>query len=78
MPMGPKDLVYTEEAVLLMDLVKTFTWKTLYERSGEVVRADGRGMVTIEDVLAILDVALSDAATEGRRSGHALIADRAL
>ena len=53
MPMGPKDLVYTEEAVLLMDLVKTFIWKTLYERSGEVVRDDGRGMVTIEDVLAI-------------------------
>ncbi len=71
MPMGPKDLVFTEEAVLLMDLVKTFTWKTLYERSGEVVRADGRGMVTIEDVLAILETALNDAATEGRRSGDA-------
>jgi hypothetical protein len=76
MPMGPKDLVYTEEAVLLMDLVKTFAWKTLYERSGEAVRGDGRGMVTIEDVLAILDPALSDAAEEGRSSGDALIADR--
>jgi hypothetical protein len=76
MPMGPKDLVYTEEAVLLMDLVKTFAWKMLYEISADAVRNDGRGMVTIEDIQASLDAALAAVTAEAKRSAEALIVDR--
>jgi hypothetical protein len=76
MPMSPKDLIFTEEAVVLLDLTKTLTWKTTYETVAERVRDDGRGMVTLEDVLSTLEPAMKYALDEATRSAEALIADR--
>ncbi len=78
MPMGPKDLIFTEEAVLLMDLVKVLTWKSMYETAAQAVRDDGRGMITIEDILANLDAAIAQAAVQARKSADTLIEDRGI
>jgi hypothetical protein len=67
----PGDLIYTEEAVVMMDLIKTTSWKALFERASARARSDGRGLVTLEDVLATLGPALESAAEETRRVADA-------
>lgn len=78
MPMGPKDLIFTEEAVVLMDLAKILTWKTAYEMAAESVRADGRGMITLEDVMTVLGPAMQRAIEQVRITADGLVKDREL
>jgi hypothetical protein len=71
----PGDLIFTEEAVVLMDLVKTTSWKNLYEQAAARCRKDGRGLVAIEDVLAVMDKAFAQAIDETRKTAEVFAAE---
>lgn len=76
MPIEPTELIFTEEAVVLMDLVKTAAWKSLYEVVSRQVRGGGRGMVTLEDVIASLDDGAHEGLEQVKRAAETFVAER--
>lgn len=59
-------LMFSEEALVFMDLAKTLAWKHLYEDVIQVVRTEHRNLVTRDDVASVLGAALAGALAELR------------
>jgi len=63
---SPDLLLFTEEAMIFMDLAKTLIWKHLYEDVTQILRNEGRRIATRDDVSAVLSAAMAGALAQLR------------
>jgi histone H3/H4 len=62
------DPKFTTDAIVLMDLAKTLTWKGIFDRVLAAAEAEGRELITREDVVAALEPALEQVISEIRKT----------